>query len=81
MKCYSFEKFQLLTDYTFYKVSTSNIILRKEMPIVNLKRERQTQDRGLDTHLYGGPEGSHMQIKNVAANLKFYLQIKNVAAN
>ena len=51
MKCYSFEKFQLLTDYTFYKVSTSNIILRKEMPIVNLKRERQTQDRRLDLHL------------------------------
>ena len=29
----------------------SNVILLKEMPIVNLKRERQTQDRGRDIPL------------------------------
>ena len=38
----------------------------------------QPRSQGLS---YGGPEGSHMQIKNVAANSKFNLQIKNVAAN
>ena len=35
----------------FIKYSTYSIILRKEMLIVNLKRERQTQDRGRDIYL------------------------------
>ena len=37
--------------YFLQKYSTSSIILCKEMPKVDLKRERQTQDRGRDIHL------------------------------
>ena len=41
----------------------------------------QESDPMIWSVFYGGPEGSHMQIKNVATNQKFYLQTKNVAAN
>ena len=43
------------------------------------KKEKNGASTGFE--YYGGPEGSHMQIKNVTANWKFNLQIKNVAAN
>ena len=45
------KNFNIWQIILFIKYSTSSIILGKEMPIVNLKRERQTQDRGRDIHL------------------------------